>query len=348
MMPSCEIIIGNALEKLHELPDRCIQCCVTSPPYYGLRDYGDPMQLGAETTPGLFIKRLVEISGEIRRVLKDDGTFWLNLGDSYYNYRPGGDGLNRSGLQKHTESLPETTFRRSSKFEGIKEKDRMMMPARVAIALSEDGWYLRDEIVWAKPNPMPESVTDRTTKAHEFIYLLTKNKSYYYDQEAIKEPYSPATMPRLNRGVSDHHKNVDGAPGQSPHTMNQPRLHSKYAGQATKDYELGLAQNPSDVKRRVEESILNGNGLANKRSVWTINTAPCRDAHFATYPEDLIKPCILAGSRPGDTVLDPFAGRGTTGLVALELGRSCILIELNPKYASMCEDTINITPGFAL
>jgi DNA modification methylase len=349
MMPTPKILVGDALEKLSELPSESIQCCVTSPPYYGLRDYGDARQLGSEATPGLYVDRLIAISREIRRVLKNDGTFWLNLGDSYYNYRPGvGQMLSKQTLSRTDQDMPQKCARRGLKQAGFKEKDRMMIPARVAIALCDDGWYLRDEIVWHKPNPTPESVTDRTSRAHEMIYLLTKNKDYYYDAEAIKQPYSEATMPRMMRGVSDHHKNVDGAPGQTPHTMNQPRLHSSYRGQATKDYELALAQNPSDTKRRIEESILNGNGMANKKSVWTVNTAPCRDAHFATYPPDLIKPCILAGSRPGDTILDPFGGRGTTGEVALELARNCILIELNPKFAALCEAvTSDTTPGFA-
>ena len=345
MTPTPTILIGDAAEKLKELPDRSVQMCVTSPPYYGLRDYGDPRQLGSEATPGIYLDRLVAISREIRRVLKDDGTFWLNLGDSYYNYRPGaGQAMTKQSCSRTDQSLPQSCARRGNILEGFKEKDRMMIPARCAIALCDDGWYLRDEIVWHKPNPMPESVTDRTTKSHEFIYLLSKNQDYYYDAEAIKVPYSPATMPRMARGVSGHHKNVDGAPGQTPHSMNQPRLHSDYTGQATKDYELALAQNPSDSKRRIEESILNGTG-ANKKSVWTVATSPYPDAHFATYPPDLIKPCILAGSRYGDTVLDPFGGRGTTGEVCIELGRNVILIELNPKYAALCEQSVDTTPS---
>lgn len=362
MIPTCEIIHGDALQKLRELPEKCIQTCVTSPPYYGLRDYGDSRQLGQERTPGLYIEALLAISREIRRVLKDNGTFWLNLGDSYYNYRPGGDGLNRHGIHKNVQSLPASTFRRGTKLKGYKEKDRLMIPARVAIALCRDGWYLRDEIVWNKTSPMPESVRDRTTKSHEMIYLLTKQPRYYYDAEAIKEPYSAETLPRMYRGVSDQNKYVQGAPGQTAPTMNQPRLHmeedppeqitmtleSSYKGMATKDYDSAQAQNPSEVKRRVEKSILNGNGMANKKSVWTVSTAQFPGEHFATYPPDLIKPCILAGSRVGDTVLDPFAGSGTTGRVAIQLGRNAILIELNPKYVALCETSVNTTPGLPL
>lgn len=346
MIPSCKIICGDAEEKLKELPDKSVQCVVTSPPYYGLRDYGDPRQLGLEETPDLFISRLVAISREIRRVLKDDGTLWLNLGDSYSS---GGRKSYDSAIISKTSGVrnPSAGGRRFTPG-WAKPKDRLMIPARSAIALQADGWYLRDEIVWHKTSPMPESVTDRTTKAHEFIYLLTKKKDYYYNADAIKEPYSPETLPRMQRGVSENNKYVHGAPGQTAPTMNQPRLHSKYKGQATKDYELALAQNPSDVKRRVEESILNGNGMANKKSVWTVSTAQFPGEHFATYPPDLIKPCILAGSKPGDMVLDCFAGSGTTGRVALELGRHCTLIELNEKYIALCEAAVDITPGLPL
>jgi len=345
MIPDRVVITGDAIEVLGRMLHK-VQCCVTSPPYYGLRDYGHPGQLGAERTPEEYIANIVELGRGVRSVLREDGVFWLNLGDSYYNYRPGVGGLAKQSIAKTDQDLPKATSRRGTKLVGFKEKDRLMIPARCAIALQADGWYLRDEIVWHKPNPMPESVQDRTTKAHEMIYLLTKNKDYYYDAESIKEPYSPATMPRMARGVSDHHKNVDGAPGQSPHSMNQPRLRSSYEGQATKDYELALAQNPSDSKRRIEESILNGTG-ANKKSVWSVATYPQSDEHFAAFPPDLIKPCILAGSRLGDTILDPCAGRGTTGEVAIGLGRSVILIEINPKFSAMCTRNLNkAQPGF--
>lgn len=342
MIPSCQIFTGDAEEELKKLPSGSVQCVVTSPPYFGLRDYGDARQLGAEETPELYIARLVAIGREIRRVLRDDGTFWLNIGDSYSS---GGRKTYDSSVISVTSGLRNPSAGGKRFTPGwAKPKDRLMIPARTAIELQADGWYLRDEIVWHKPNCMPESVTDRTTKTHEFIYLLTKKARYYYNAEAIKEPYSPETL----RGVGEDNKYVNGAPGQTAPTMNMPRLHSKYTGQATKDYELALAQNPSDVKRRVEESILNGNGMANKKSVWSVSTAQFPGSHFATYPPDLIKPCILAGSRPGDTVADPFGGSGTTGEVALELGRSVILIELNPEYARMCEERCNVTPGLAL
>lgn len=319
MMPTPKILVGDALEELLQVPDQSIQMCVTSPPYFGLRDYGDPRQLGAEDTPGEYIKHLIVISREIRRVLKDDGTFWLNLGDSYYNYRPGvGQSLSQQTLASNLQDLPQKCARRGLKQEGFKEKDRMMIPARVAIALCDDGWYLRDEIVWNKPNPMPESVTDRTTKTHEFIYLLTKNPHYYYNAEAIQEPISESY-----------------AADMRPHGVLRQRFYpnSKYVKEGMLELDKSVFPNGERATTR------------NKRSVWTVNTSPYPEAHFATYPPDLIKPCILAGSRIGDTVLDPFAGRGTTGEVSIELGRNCILIELNPKYAAMCEQSIAVTPG---
>jgi len=286
--------------------------CVTSPPYYGLRDYGDPRQLGSENTPGEYIERLVSISREIRRVLKDDGTFWLNLGDSYYNYRPGaGQSMTKQSVSRTDQSLPKRCARRGNVLKGFKEKDRMMIPARCAIALCDDGWYLRDEIVWHKPNPMPESVTDRTTKSHEFIYLLTRNEQYYYNAEAIRE-----------KGVIP--EGTLAAKGSSER-FNMPGVNSR----------------PPEYKLY--------DGFRNKRSIWTVNTdSQGNGEHFAVFPPDLIKPCIMAGSRYGDTVLDPFGGRGTTAEVSIELGRNCILIELNPKYAKLCESSADTTPGLPL
>lgn len=363
MIPECQILVGDALQEIKKIPDGSIHCVVTSPPYYGLRDYGTgkwegghpdcdhsrrtsvkvgsvttesmpsnnnheregwkggvcgkcgarsiDAQVGLELTPGLYVEKLVEIGREIRRVLNNMGTFWLNLGDSYYNYRPGlGQQLVKQTLSSSGQDLPQICPRRGNKFDGLKEKDRMMIPARVAIALCDDGWYLRDEIVWHKPNPMPESVTDRTTKCHEFIYLLTKNQNYFYNAEAIKE-----------KGV-----------------IPAGTLAAK--GSAARFAMEGVNARPPEYKEY--------DGFRNKRSVWTVNTSVCDDEHFAVFPPLLIKPCILAGTRPGDTVLDCFAGSGTTGTVSLELGRNCILIELNPKFAALCEQRINVTPGFML
>lgn len=371
MIPTCEIFTGDALEEIKKIPSGSIQCVVTSPPYYGLRDYGtakwdggDPacdhstprsrgedirngdkqgtsagsrpnlnlecrcgavrvdQQIGLEPTPGEYIARLVELGREIRRVLRDDGTFWLNLGDSYYNYRPGlGSQLVKQTLSKTDQDLPKSCSRRGNRQDGFKEKDRMMIPARVALALHADGWYLRDEIIWSKPNPMVESVTDRTTKSHEMIYLLTKQQDYYYDSEAIKEPISAAY-----------------ANDNRPHGVLRQRFYpnSKYVKEGM--IELDNGDFPTERRDTVR----------NKRSVWTVNCQPYPEAHFAAYPADLIKPCIMAGSRVGDTICDPFAGRGTTGEVALELGRNAILIEINPQYVELCKKNTLVTPGLPL
>ena len=320
MTPNLTILCGDVIDKLRELPDESVHCCVTSPPYWGLRDYATEGQLGLEKTPEEYVAKMVEVFREVRRVLRKDGTLWLNLGDSY-----AGGGNNR-GNNSPLFDKQASNFGATGQVgirdvpDGLKPKDLVGIPWRVAFALQADGWWLRSDIIWAKPNPMPESVTDRPTKSHEYLFLLTKSANYFYDAEAIKE----------------------GA----------------------------------------EQS-------RNKRSVWTVATAPYPEAHFATYPPDLVKPCILAGTSakgccakcgsyrnetktigwqptcecwllnilpsPNSdpvitpcTVLDPFAGSGTTGAVALELGRSAILIELNPKYVELIRRRCNVTPGLAL
>jgi DNA modification methylase len=339
MIPTHQILVGDALEKLREIPPESIQMCVTSPPYYNLRDYDDPRQLGLETTPELYIEHLVEISREVRRVLKKDGTFWLNIGDSYSS---GGRANYDSAVISQSSGL------RNSSAGGVrhtpgwaKPKDRLMIPARAAIALQADGWYLRDEIVWFKPNPMPESVTDRTTKSHEFIYLLTKSPSYYYDYEAILEP--AAYDGRIDTMMKGSEKYATSCvPGQAEHTM-AARGHERWPNKLAykqKEDSYGSNSQPFGSIHAME-----GAPARNKRSVWRVPTRNFNGAHFATYPPDLIKPCIMAGSRRGDTVLDCFGGRGTTGEVAIELGRNVILIELNPSYAEMCRDSVNTTPG---
>ncbi len=349
-MTDVKIIQGDCRTALRQLDPTSVQCCVTSPPYWGLRDYGHPDQIGQENSPEEYVETMRTVFAEVGRVLKDDGTLWLNLGDTYSNSGSGprtGGTLDqwKDGGGRYQEKLNHGRI--VARNSGLPEKNLVGIPWRVAFALQAAGWFLRSDIIWAKPNCMPESVTDRPTRNHEYIFLLTKQPRYYYNAEAIKEPYSPNSIARNERGVGENHKNVNGAPGQSPHSFNQPRLHSKYTGQATKDYEAGGAQDPSETKRRVEESILNGTG-ANKRTVWHVGSTPFKGAHFATFPPDLIKPCILAGSRAGDTILDPFGGSGTTGLVATELGRSAVLVELNPEYAALCGHRTNVTPGLAL
>jgi DNA modification methylase len=374
-MNRLQILTGDCRDILPTLEAGSVQCCVTSPPYWGLRDYGtaqweggDPTcdhtgtarrcdkegrndkqstqkgsssdrvswdclvcgarridsQLGLEATPEEYIAKMVAVFREVWRVLRDDGTLWLNVGDSYASDTKGSGGNGeKSGLMKDGRS----EIGRSSKISAVerqhhapvklnhslKPKDLCMMPARLAMALQADGWYLRSEIVWAKPNPMPESVTDRPTKAHEMIYLLAKQERYFYDANAIREP-------NQNNGAIDAGYLTDWSLRPNNGATD---------GKGLGGYRMG--------------SVENGR---NKRSVWTIATQPYAEAHFATFPEEIPKLCILAGSKPGDTILDPFAGSGTVGKVALEFGRRAILIELNPAYIELAEDRTFVTPGF--
>ncbi len=332
-MSSIKILQGNCLDRLRDLPEKSVNTCVTSPPYWGLRDYGtgewvggDPNcshsgkskigkncitghkvmygqdnvvgnsiyksecpkcgatrkdeQLGLEETPEQFTENLVKLFREVRRVLRDDGTVWLNLGDSYYNYRADGKQVKQT-VANTRQDFPESSPHRSNKVKGLKQKDLIGIPWRVAFALQADGWYLRQDIIWHKPNPMPESVQDRCTKSHEYIFLLSKSPKYYYDNEAIKEE-------------------------------------------------------TQDGEKR------------NKRSVWTVTTKPYSEAHFATYPHDLIIPCILAGCPEGGTVLDPFGGSGTTAQVSNNLNRNAILCELNPEYVEIAKVRLQESLGMFL
>ena len=297
------ILIGDCVESMRGLPDQSVHTCVTSPPYFGLRDYGHDGQIGLEPTPDQFVGKLVEVFREVKRVLRDDGTLWLNLGDSYASYRDGkatpdttrGDDTGTLVPKGAAKNRMASTFAGSS----IKHKDLIGIPWRVAFALQADGWYLRQDIIWHKPNPMPESVTDRCTKAHEYIFLLSKSERYYYDAKAIKEPAS------------------------GRETFFGSDRYSKGAGR-------------NDAGRHSVTTC----ETRNKRSVWTVTTKPFKGAHFATFPPTLIKPCILAGCPIGGTVLDPFGGSGTTGLVAQAWGRKFILCELNPEYAEMAKNRI--------
>ena len=264
------ILFGDCRETLKQLDEK-VRMCVTSPPYYGMRNYGDEdNQIGLESTPEEYVNKLVEVFREVRNCLTDDGTLWLNMGDSYYNYRPGkGQALVKQTVSASKQDLPDNCPRRGNKLEGIKEKDLIGIPWMLAFALRADGWYLRQDIIWHKPNPMPESVKDRCTKSHEYLFLLSKNQNYYFNVDAIKEP-----------------------------------------------------------TRR-------------KRSVWNITKKGYRDAHFAVYPPELIKPCILAGSQENDIILDPFMGSGTTAMVAKELGRYYIGCELHEDYGKLIQKRLN-------
>ncbi len=297
---------GDALETLKRLPSESVQSCVTSPPYWGLRDYGVNGQLGLEKSPDEFVKSLVSVFREVKRVLKVDGTLWLNLGDSYAGKAGGCQGKNgQRADRRFTAHVPE------KRDPSLKGKDLVGIPWMVAFALRADGWYLRSDIIWHKPNPMPESVRDRPTKAHEYIFLLSKSDQYYYHADAVREPYADDSVARVARGRSDDHKYADGGPG------NQT------------------------LAKDISKACSNPFGR-NRRTVWTVTTKPFRGAHFAVFPQDLIEPCIKAGSRPGDTVLDPFFGAGTTGLVSLNLGRDWIGIELNPEYCEIAKARIGL------
>ena len=363
-----EIKQGDCLEVLKTLPSDSLNCCITSPPYWGLRDYGtgewiegDPAcshkrdskhselittghrnfdgavgdgiykdkckrcgaerkdrQIGLELTPESYVQKMVDVFREVRRVLRADGTLWLNLGDSYSGSGkgPAGNlgGDERHLEEKHTKIIPE----------GLKQKDLVGIPWRVALALQADGWYLRQDIIWHKPNPMPESVTDRCTKAHEYIFLMTKSANYHFDNEAIKE---------------DSVWDVDGT-GTIKRAERQRE---------------GLKSNPTEMKNGIRIKYPNGKhgdgqqspktiyGKRNKRSVWSVNVKPYKEAHFATFPKELIEPCVLAGCPKDGTILDPFGGSGTTAEVAIENGRNALLIELNPEYIELAKTRISNT-----
>lgn len=263
-----QLIVGDALTRLREMPDNSVRCCITSPPYWGLRDYGIENQIGAEMDLNDFLDKLVEVFREVHRVLTDDGTFWLNIGDSFTS---GG----RTWRQTDKKNAARGMDYRPPTPEGLKPKDLIGVPWRLAFKLQEDGWYLRTDIIWHKPNGQPESVKDRPTRTHEFVFMFSKSERYFYDVEAVKEP-------------------------------------------------------TADGKGR------------RRRSVWSINTRPFRGAHFAVFPPELVEVCMKAGSEEGDVVLDPFLGSGTVGLVANNLGRNWIGIELNEEYADIARERLNL------
>ena len=292
---------GNCIDKMKELEDNSIDCVVSSPPYFGLRDYGVDGQFGLEKTYQDYLANTVKVFETFKPKLKDTATIWWNVGDSYNQNQSAGDRVSKYSKKQKTNQ-GNLGFKIESQ-KNLKVKDLLMIPNRVAIALQEAGWYIRSEIIWHKPNPMPESVRDRPTNSHEKIWLITKNKKYYYDAESIKEP-----------------------------TKTKPAKRDKMGEGYQADYTKG--------KRFSEGERVWGSLLKNKRNVWTITTKPFKGAHFATFPKDLIEPCIKAGCPEGGIVLDPFAGAGTTGLVAKENNRAAILIELNKEYLAMAKKRI--------
>ena len=291
------------------------QTCVTSPPYYGLRDYGRDGQIGLEETPEEYIDAMVEVFRCVRDVLADDGTVWLNIGDSYYNYRPGkGQALVKQSVANNDQDLPQTCARRGNKLEGLKEKDLIGIPWMLAFALRADGWYLRQDIIWSKPNPMPESVQDRCTKSHEYIFLLSKSQKYHFDHEAIREKGEMTAEDSAGSVQRDTRETHGVGGGNSGINKAKQKL--------------------------AEELATLGYSTRNKRSVWTVQTKPFKGAHFATFPQELIEPCILAGAPVGGIVLDPFMGSGTTAQVAQNLGRQYIGCELNTDYKPLQEKRV--------
>jgi DNA modification methylase len=305
---AAKILIGDCLEVLKTLEDGSVNCCVTSPPYWGMRDYGVDGQLGLEPTPDEFVAKMVDVFREVRRVLRDDGTLWLNLGDSYAGGNRGGQG-DASTIGQGSRQQNESTVGGGAVL-GLKPKDLVGIPWRVAFALQADGWWLRQDIIWHKPNPMPESVRDRCTKAHEYIFLLSKSRKYYYDAEAIAEPFQTDPKERYEERARICGRGNQGAAAARGNDRDNS----------------GGFPAPSTGR--------------NRRSVWTVTTKPYPEAHFATYPPKLIEPCILAGCPEDGMVLDPFGGSGTTAAVALKHGRRATIIELNPGYGQLAIERI--------
>ena len=300
------ILFGDCRETLKQFDEKA-RVCVTSPPYYGLRDYGgENNQIGMEQTPEDYVDEMVKVFRLVRDNLTDDGTLWLNIGDSYYNYRKDGN-YPKQTVSKTRQDLPTKTPVRANKLEGYKSKDLIGIPWMLAFALRADGWYLRQDIIWHKPNPMPESVKDRCTKSHEYIFLLSKNKNYYYNNEAIKEPV------KQDWGTRD-------------------RTNGKYHNEGT-----GLQPHSGLTKSYSKK---------NKRSVWSVTKKPYKGAHFATFPPELIEPCIKAGSEVGDIILDPFMGSGTTAMVAKMLDRYYIGCELSEDYGNLIQERVPINVSY--
>lgn len=333
------LLQGDCIEVMKGMDEKSVQCCVTSPPYWGLRDYGVDGQIGLENSPGEFIANIVAVFREVHRVLKDDGTLWLNLGDSYYNYRPGGHERKQT-IAKTNQDNPVAPAKRALKIDGLKEKDLVGIPWRCALALQEDGWYLRRDIIWFKPNPMPESVTDRPVTTHEYIFLLTKKPQYYYNCDAIREQCE-TDEDRPAGVVRDREYDYNSKQKVVTKKLTMEEYEARKVG-SSHDHGNDGAQGMMQKKKEGYQVMTHPLGR-NKRSVWKVPTQPYPGAHFATYPKKLIEPCILAGTRPGDIVLDPFNGSGTTGVVAYEHGREYIGIELNERYIKLSEERLRET-----
>lgn len=303
---------GDSIEVLKSLPDDFVNCCITSPPYYALRDYGEEKQIGREATPEEYIDRLVSVFHEIKRILTPDGTLWLNIADTYCG--TGSKGESRD--PKYPNGRNGQSVSLNKKAHRCKPKDLIGIPWLAALALRSDGWYLRSSIIWQKGNTMPESCKDRPSRCYEYVFLLTKSKKYYYDWQAIAEPIAPTTAARMKGSRGEHNKYANTVPGQNhAQRINAPRRKGAYT----------------------DEMI---SPVRNKRNVWQINTVPYKGGHFATYPPKLVETCLLAGCPENGIVLDPFFGSGTTGMVAKAQSRRYIGIELNPEYCKLAMQRI--------
>jgi DNA modification methylase len=351
MPPDLTVICGDALTTLRGLPDESFQCVVTSPPYWALRDYGVAGQIGLESTIGEYLARLVDAFREIHRVLRPDGVAWVNMGDSYIGSQCGGQTgtstLRNPGSPDHARRA-KASWRRDRAAcgvephrgeVGLKPKDLAGIPWRLAFALQADGWYLRSDNIWHKPNPMPESCGDRPTKAHEYVFLFSRSERYFYNSAEAREPVTGTAAPRMIRAameaIQERRKAGASATASNPdgHGVNPKARKEQYQVASTSSLRVACSLPVAD---------------RNYRSVWTIPSQALTDAHFAAFPEALARRCILAGSRSGDVVLDPFGGSGTVGRVALELGRKAVLIELNPEYVRLIHSRTNVTQGLPL
>lgn len=360
-----KVYLGDSLETIKTFPDESIDCVVTSPPYYGLRDYGVDGQIGLEDSPEAYIDRLVLLFREVRRVLKKDGTCWVNLGDSYW-----GGGWRNASFNEHSgdiqkgskgtycgESMPPM----KGFVNGYKPKDLVGIPWMFEFAMRADGWYLRQDIIWHKPNPMPESVTDRCTKSHEYIFLFSKSERYYFDYEAIMEPCADQERDNYQSGSRTYGENADrndndlgersktwmpkrkseqGYSKAGGHRDQSGGYPSRSLSSMNKDNAKNLHKYGGEIANTIHKNRAAGIPdpdyyMRNKRDVWSVNVKPNKEAHFATYPQELITPCILAGCKDGGAVLDPFMGSGTTGIVARLLNRNFVGCELNPDYQKM-------------
>lgn len=356
-----KIHTGHVIDYLRSLPENSVNCIVTSPPYYGLRDYGMEAQIGLEETPEEFINVLTEVFIECLRVLKNDGTLWLNIGDSYWGGKGASgtqspekaDERNKEGLSltSKAQQLGGKGYTRPTdkKHDYIKPKDLIGIPWMLAFSLRSAGWYLRQDIIWHKPNPMPESVTDRCTKSHEYIFLLSKSASYYYDSDSIKQPLADSTINRVTQDLANQNGS-DRVPGKTNGNMKAVVKGVTFGGKKGREYNP-LPDDPNfrnGSEQWGREYTISEDGKANKRSVWTVTTKPFKEAHFATFPEDLIVDCIKAGCPENGIVLDPFMGAGTTALVARKLNRNFIGCELNPAYVKIANKRLKDQLGMFL